>query len=297
MLRLKECVFLRSMEAWQQQPDSLGANRDSTGIDSLKADTVARFENAIPKASGDKKTEIEEPIWPNFFYTEYRVPIAPKSRVADADSWILPLLLLFFFCIALINLTFPRALLQIVTAIFRLDGIRKIQSDENSMMRKAMRLMHLVYVFLFPVFAYQLLNFGQISIDIFAAIPLYWKLLLLSGGLLAGKIALISIFGYLFNCIEESTIYRHGILVMNCMLALLLIPICLSVKIAPAEWTPYLIIAGCGFFGVFYLISLAIGSISGLRSKTLSKFHLILYFCALEAIPVFLILKIAKAFI
>lgn len=285
------------MEAWQQQPDSLSANRDSTGLDSLKADTVARFENSAPKPNVNKTPEIEEPIWPNFFQTEYQAPIAPKSRVAHADSWILPLLLLFFFCIALINLAFPRALLQIVTAIFRLDGIRKIQSDDNTMMRKAMRLMHLVYIFLFPVFAYQVLNFGQISIDVFTPISLYWKLLFLSGGLLAGKIALVSIIGYLFNCIDESTNYRHGILVMNCMLALLLIPICLSVKIAPAEWTHYLILAGCLFFGVFYLISLAIGAISGLRSKTLSKFHLILYFCALEAIPVFLILKIAKAFI
>jgi hypothetical protein len=297
MLRLKESVFLPSMEALKQQPDSLSENRDSTGVDSLKTDTVARFENSIKHPSAEKKTEIEAPILPNFFHTEFNSPIAPKSRHADADSWILPLLLLFFFCIALINLAFPRSLLQIVTAVFRLDGIRKIQSDENAVMRKAMRLMHLVYVFLFPIFAYQVLKFGQINVETFSAIPLYWKLLLLSGGLLAGKISLVSIVGYLFNCIEESTTYRHGILVMNCLLVLVLIPICLSLKISPPAWTYYLIVTGSAFFALFYLISLAIGALSGSRSKTLSKFHLILYFCALEAIPVFLILKIAKAFI
>jgi hypothetical protein len=292
-----ESVFLPSMEALKQQPDSLSDNRDSTGVDSLKTDTVARFENSIKKPSAEKKTETETPALPNFFYTEFNSPIGPKSRLADADSWILPLLLLFFFCIALINLAFPRSLLQIVTAVFRLDGIRKIQSDENVVMRKAMRLMHLVYVFLFPVFAYQVLKFGQINIETLNSIPLYWRLLVLSGGLLAGKISLVSIFGYLFNCIDESTNYRHGILVMNCLLALLLIPICLAIKISPAEWTLYFVIAGSAFFSLIYLISLAIGALSGLRSKTLSKFHLILYFCALEAIPVFLILKIAKAFI
>lgn len=285
------------MEAWQQQPDSLSDNRDSTSIDSLKTDTVAGFEISTKEPASEKKTEVEAPALPNFFHTEFKSPIAPRSRLADVDSWILPLLLLFFFCIALINLAFPRSLLQIVTAVFRLDGIRKIQSDENAVMRKAMRLMHLVYVFLFPVFAYQVLNFGQINIDTLNSIPLYWKLLILSGGLLAGKISLVSIFGYLFNCIDESTNYRHGILVMNCLLALLLIPICLAIKISPAEWTLYFVIAGSACFSLFYLISLAIGAISGLRSKTLSKFHLILYFCALEAIPVFLILKIAKAFI
>ncbi len=285
------------MEAWQQQPDSLSDNRDSTSIDSLKTDTVAGFEISTKESASEKKTEAQAPASPNFFHTEFKSPIAPRSRLADVDSWILPLLLLFFFCIALINLAFPRSLLQIVTAVFRLDGIRKIQSDENAVMRKAMRLMHLVYVFLFPVFAYQVLNFGQINIDTLNSIPLYWKLLILSGGLLAGKISLVSIFGYLFNCIDESTNYRHGILVMNCLLALLLIPICLAIKISPAEWTLYFVIAGSACFSLFYLISLAIGAISGLRSKTLSKFHLILYFCALEAIPVFLILKIAKAFI
>lgn len=285
------------MEAWQQQPDSLSDNRDSTSIDSLKTDTVAGFEISTKEPASEKKTEAEAPALPNFFHTEFKSPIAPRSRLADVDSWILPLLLLFFFCIALINLAFPRSLLQIVTAVFRLDGIRKIQSDENAVMRKAMRLMHLVYVFLFPVFAYQVLNFGQINIDTLNSIPLYWKLLILSGGLLAGKISLVSIFGYLFNCIDESTNYRHGILVMNCLLALLLIPICLAIKISPAEWTLYFVIAGSACFSLFYLISLAIGAVSGLRSKTLSKFHLILYFCALEAIPVFLILKIAKAFI
>lgn len=285
------------MEAWQQQPDSLSDNRDSTSIDSLKTDTVAGFEISTKEPASEKKTEVEAPALPNFFHTEFKSPIAPRSRLADVDSWILPLLLLFFFCIALINLAFPRSLLQIVTAVFRLDGIRKIQSDENAVMRKAMRLMHLVYVFLFPVFAYQVLKFGQINIDTLNSIPLYWKLLILSGGLLAGKISLVSIFGYLFNCIDESANYRHGILVMNCLLALLLIPICLAIKISPAEWTLYFVIAGSACFSLFYLISLAIGAVSGLRSKTLSKFHLILYFCALEAIPVFLILKIAKAFI
>jgi hypothetical protein len=288
---------LPSMEALKQQPDSLSDNRDSTGVDSLKTDTVARFEKSIKDLPTEKKTEDEAPVLPNFFYTEFNSPIAPKSRITDADGWILPLLLLFFFCIALINLAFPRSLLQIVTAIFRLDGIRKIQSDENAAMRKALRLMHLVYVFLFPIFVYQVLEFGQINIETLSAIPLYWKLLLLSGGLLAGKISLVSIIGYVFNCVEESTTYRHGILVMNCLLALVLIPICLALKISPVEWTPYLIATGSAFFGLFYLISLAIGALSGLRSKTLSKFHLILYFCALEAIPVFMILKIAKTFI
>jgi hypothetical protein len=285
------------MEAWPQQTDSLTARIDSTRDDSLHSDSIARFENVSEQPSGSKKADVQESVWPNFFYTEFSLPVEAKPRIAGADSWILPLLLLLFFAIALINLAFPKALVQIVTAVFRLDGIRKIQSDENAMMRRAMQAMHLAYVFVFPVFAYQVLVFGHINISAMPAIPMYWKLLLLSGALLAGKIALVSTIGYLFNCNEESATYRHGILVMNCMLVLVLIPVCLALNISPATWTPYIIATGASFFGLFYLISLAIGALSGLRSKTLSKFHLILYFCALEAIPVFLILKIAKAFI
>jgi hypothetical protein len=296
MHRLKESVFLPTMEVRQQQPDSFVVKRDSMAVDSLQADTIGGNKPAV-EAPEDAHVEIEEPILPNFFHTEFSDPILPQARIADGDSWILPLLLFFFFCIALINLAFPRSLWQIATAVFRLDGIRKIQSDENAIMRKAMRLMHLVFVFLFPVFAYQMLEFGHSEFDVVPSLPIYWELLLVSGGLLAGKISLITSIGYLFNCVEESTTYRHGILIMNSLLTFILIPICLAIKISPSEWTTYFILTGAAFFGLFYLISIAIGALSGLRSKTVSKFHLILYFCALEAIPVFLILKIAKAFV
>lgn len=285
------------MEAWKQQPDSLIESPVSTRLDSLKTDTVARLNVSIKKPSIEEKSEIEAPVLPNFFYTDYTTPIAARSRIADADGWILPLILLLFFCIALINLAFPRSILQIVSACIRPDGIRKIQSDENAAMRKAMRLMHWIYIFLFPIFIYQVFTFGQIQVEWLSSFPMYWKLLVLSGGLLIGKISLVRIIGYLFNSSEESTTYRDGILVMNCLLVLALIPICLSLKITPAAYMPHLIAMGGACFTLFYLISIGIGAISGLRSNRLSKFHLILYFCALEAIPVFLILKIAKAFI
>ncbi len=285
------------MELRQQQTDSISATIDSTVADSGRVTPEISPVFGKTTAQTEAATAVQDSVLPRFFGTEFRLPIAAKPRVADADGWILPVLMLFFFAIALINLAFPRALLQIVTAAFRLDGIRKIQSDENDIMRKAMQLMHLVYVFLFPVFAYQLLQYGHLEFSFFSSIPIYWTLFFISGGLLAGKIILVSITGYLFNCMEESTNYRHGILVMNCLLTFVMIPLCLSLKISPAVWAPYLVAAGLAFFGLFYLLSLGIGVLAGLRSKTVSKFHLILYFCALEAIPVFLILKIAKTFI
>jgi hypothetical protein len=288
---------LRTMELLRPQTDTLVAKVDSTIADTLQADSTSVKPHKFQKIDKQSSASDVELVLPNFFKTEFKYPIIPEARKTDVDGWILPLLMLFFFLIALINLAFPRALIQIATAVFRLDGIRKIQSDENAIMRKAMQLMHLIYIFLFPLFTYQLIEYRQISFEIFSAIPVYWKLLFLSGGMLATKIALVSILGYLFNCVEESTYYRHGILIMNCLLVLVLIPISLLLKISPALWSPYIIAAGLLFFGFFYLLSLAIGVLAGLRSKTLSKFHLILYFCALEAIPVFMILKIAKTFI
>ncbi|MFN5318337.1 MAG: DUF4271 domain-containing protein, partial [Bacteroidia bacterium] len=187
--------------------------------------------------------------------------------------------------------------MSLLANIFRLGGIRKLRDEESATNRGALALMMLIFLLVFPVFLYQTVSYFEVEPDFFTAIPLYFRLLILTSLLLLGKLLAVQVLGYLFNCQDETMDYRNGILLMNGLAVFVLIPISLVLKIADADFVKLGIYLGGLFFLIFYCFSILIGLRSGWRSAHVSKFHLFLYFCTLEILPVFLIAKSMKTII
>ena len=245
-----------------------------------------------------KKPEIPPPVkHPNFFYTEYTPNLKAQPRILDATGWIVPLILVSFFLLSLIHVIYPKAFLSLLANIFRLGGIRKLRDEESATNRGALALMMLIFILVFPVFLYQMVSYFEVEPDFFVGIPIYFRLLLLTSLLLLGKLMVLKVLGFLFNCQDETMDYRNGILLMNGLAVFVLIPISLVLKIADADLIKLGIYLGGSFFLIFYCFSILIGLRSGWRSVHVSKFHLFLYFCTLEILPVFLIAKSMKTII
>ena len=276
-------------------PDSL----TKPTADSLPGDSatavyvipVAKIGPALPVAPFKQTTE---EVLPNFFYTRYSKDLQPHPRSFDSESWIIPVLLGTVFLLGIINTFYFKEVRLILMGIFKRVGLMKLLEEENTMVRRSILLMIFLFLMVSPVFIYQISEYLNLKTAFFPFIPAYFQLLVLGAGALGLKLLTINIIGNLFYAREESGSYILGIIVMNCILGVALIPITLGIKFASSPYNIWILFIGIGLFILLYFYSLLIGLLAGLRNGTLSKFHLFLYFCTLEILPVFLIIKAVR---
>jgi hypothetical protein len=236
-------------------------------------------------------------IFPNFFSTEFSKNLEPKPRIIDNDAWILPVLLMSFFIMAIVNTLYNREIKNVLLSLVKIDGLKKIANQENTLVWRSLLLFLLLFLIVSPVFMYQTSEFFNWSTAFLPYLSPYFQLMLIGAGLLGLKILMIGFIGNLFYVQKEAAHYITGIVIMNGIIAALIIPLSLGIKLAGANYTEYILYAGLGFFALCYLYSIVNGLLAGLRSTSLSKFHLFLYFCTLEILPVFIIIKTVRTLI
>lgn len=250
-----------------------------------------------PAAEIPVDTTATQTIFPNFFATEFSKDLEPKPRVIDSDAWILPVLLMSFFFMAIVNTIYNREIKNVLVSLVKTDGLKKIADQENTLVWRSLLLFLLLFLIVSPVFMYQTSEFFHWSTAFLPYLSPYFQLMLIGAGLLGLKILMIGFLGNLFYVQKEAAHYITGIVIMNGIIAALIIPLSLGIKLAGANYTEYILFAGLGFFALCYLYSIVNGLLAGLRSSSLSKFHLFLYFCTLEILPVFIIIKTVRTLI
>lgn len=178
-------------------------------------------------------------------------------------------------------------------SVFKRDGLRKLGDEDSIIIRRTQVLLLLLSFTILPVFLYQLAGYMKLTAAFSGFIPLYLQLLLIVTGMVGLKLFSIQALGYLFNRREESAVYINGIMVINGITGLLLIPVSLGILLAPGAMATGFVITGSVITVLLYLHSLVTGLKAGIRGR-ISTFHLILYLCTLEILPVFVFVKAVK---
>lgn len=241
--------------------------------------------------------EIKQDSFPNFFSTSYSKTLEPKQKLEDADSWILPFLLICFFFLALLNTLYPKEIMVILHGVVKKGGLKKLEELDNNIVWRCLLLFLLLFLIVSPVFMFQTASYFDWNTAFLPYLSPYFQLLFIGAGLLGFKILFIGLIGNIFFVQEEAAGYVTGMVVMNAILAAVLIPISLAIKLSPLIYTGYILSGGLVILGVCYLYSVVNAMVTGLRSPNLSLFHLFLYFCTLEILPVFIIIKTVKTLI
>jgi hypothetical protein len=265
-------------------------------VDTTKQDTAAST-NAAIKIKKTKKVEVEKelgPVLPNFFFTTYSKDFKVDKRNFDADSWILPLLLFAVFFLGIINTYFFKETRQLFSSIFKKGSFKRLLDEENVMIRRTVFLLVLLFLIVTPIFFFQVYTFYNGRPEYIPLVPPYIQILLILSAIFGLKLFGIRFFGYIFSCSSLAMSYISSILISFIIAGLFLIPIALFIKISVAEISSVLVYSGIGILSTTYAISLLAGIISAWREEKLSKFHLILYFCTLEMLPLFIIIKTVK---
>ena len=104
------------------------------------------------------------------------------------------------------------------------------------------------------------------------------------------KTIVCKILGILFKFQEEFQEYSHNENLFNKNVGLLLFPIIILFPYVPENSKEFVLFAGLFFFGIMVLLRIFRGMQIIIR-KGVSPFYMILYLCAIEILPVLLLVK------
>jgi len=220
-------------------------------------------------------------------------PIGERGNLITApqNDWMIAIGLLVLILIAIVRFSFGKYLYRV------LDSVLNYQSSNNLFLEKNMRnlrgsiFLNTLFFTNVSLFIVQYYNyFWDVKMDkVSFAFYLYSLIGLCI--LYLGKIIIIRSIGYIFNGSKDAKEYLHTIFIYNKNLAIILLPITLSVPFIAEYASSLLLNTGIIISLIFFLLRLFRG-IKILFRKHVSIFYMILYLCALEILPLLVIYKL-----
>lgn len=118
------------------------------------------------------------------------------------------------------------------------------------------------------------------------------------GGLLGFillKRSVLQILAFVFDLRNELRFHRHSLNIFIAAVGLSLLPLTLLLLYSPSLPTALIIYLGIGIGALFHLKGLQRGLSVAFNSSHISPLHLFYYFCALEILPVFVLIRLAQS--
>lgn len=213
-----------------------------------------------------------------------------------STSWIPGLVILSLLLLAWIKLTYVQFLTPVLISTFNYKEALKLYISKNTPSQNAFVILHLIFalnggLFLLFIARHFHLNMPDIRPAFLFLIASAFIVLLF--GL---KNAVLRITGYLFDSPKLFAEYSHNISLYNKILGVLLMPLIVGLLYADTVIHNTLIYTGLTMIVAFYLLQLIRG-LEIIARKGFSVFYLILYLCAFEIIPIFMLYRLFDTFL
>ncbi len=212
-------------------------------------------------------------------------------------NWIAGLLLLSLFVFSWMKILYQKYILQVVAAAVNYQSSVRLLREKNVLFKNMSVGLNLVFainigLFLFFVMAY--FNISQIvSKNNFLSILIYCISI---ATIYSIKTLLCRFIGYLFLAQAEFSEYVHNINLFNKNIGLFLFPIVIMIPYINDSLKPIILYFGIVLFLGLFILRIIRG-FQIIIHKGVSSFYLILYLCAVEILPVLLIVKYSSTLI
>lgn len=231
----------------------------------------------------------------NFFFSFHetkpaRTELSEKGKPISSKNydWMVAVLLFSIVLLALIRFSFNKFLNRVVDSLINSQTSTNLFLEKNLRNLRGSIFMNLLFFVNGALFLVQysvyILSINQKTALLF----LYFFFGLM--GLYATKFIVIRTIGYIFNGKRESKEYWHSVFIYNKNLGLFLLPIILSAPFIAKHAVPLLLNIGILLALSLYILRLTRG-LKILFRQHVSIFYMILYLCALEILPLLVILK------
>jgi hypothetical protein len=213
-----------------------------------------------------------------------------NSRFWQSNDWMIGVLLLSLIALAWIRMGYRKLLLENQKAVFSLRETARLFHEQNSLAKRVSSVLNIIFFINLAMFAYQILWFTNTHWKGYSGVYLYLILLLAIIIVYLSRVIAYRFLGYIFHYTIQSKEIIHSGFVVNRINAIVLMPVIASIPFLPdlyAEWFIYL---GAGLFGLLYLIQI-IRNLRLFLINNSSLLYSILYLCALEIVPVAVLMK------
>jgi hypothetical protein len=209
-------------------------------------------------------------------------------EVSHNPFWVPMILVLAFIMIAWVKLFFWRRLQMIFKAVFARNFANQLIREGNLFNERPGLVLFIVYLMVMAMLVYQSLPLFHVE----PSFP-YWILYLLLAGFFVAlwffKLALVKALSVLFNTREHSRMLLANMYLFNIFIGIVLLPLVSIMSFTDPLWALYISLILIAFVYSMRLIRLAM---TGRAIIKFSVFHLILYLCTLEILPLIVLAKI-----
>jgi len=229
------------------------------------------------------RTMVEQPGKPYGFVGK---PMKPMGQ-----DWSFFLIIIGWTIFASLRFGFSKYMVQVFQGIFNFSAATRLYRERGYNNNFGMFRLNLIFYLFLPFSIYLIARDNGVSLMGFSGIEFYLIVLVAVNAYFMVKILLYKILGSIFSQREPTGELIFNMMLYHNVLGLIMLPVATIHAMVPAFGVFSLFIVP-GLILVFYLMSV-IRSIYFAIREGISIFYLILYLCALEILPILLVVKLA----
>ncbi len=210
----------------------------------------------------------------------------------EQNYWLVTVLILLMSALFVWLFVFkPRDVQQVLNNFFTLGGSSSISRMEINVDNTTSGLLYVFFILNFSLFIGKGLHTFAINIDV-VPVPVEMVIGIITLVTYLTKIAVVKISGYLFQVQFATDFYAKTIFNFQLILGLVLLPIVIIAYFA-VDFSPKVVVyLGAIFLTLMFLFRILRGLSIGANTPNVSLYYLFIYLCALEIIPILIIVKL-----
>jgi hypothetical protein len=218
----------------------------------------------------------------------------PMIRTVHSSDWIFMVILTGFLLLTITRFYYEKRLGLLTSAVFSRTSANLLIRESHVMRHQSFIYLIIIYLISITLLLYQSFRY----FDPGAAASWQDALLYLeiTGAFIAFfiiKITLIRLTGFIFKNPDTASEYIQNIFIFNLFGGIILLPLLLMIGFGSARAFLY---AAFGIMALLMILRFIRGFFIGLSDHKFSLFHLFLYLCTLEILPVLIIAKFADKY-
>lgn len=215
--------------------------------------------------------------------------IMQNRNSENSQVWFLGVFLLILILLARMKLFFGIHIQPIINSSLNYQVTQNLYRNRNSLYYQAGLNLDFIFFLSTGIYIFQLLNYYKLGFT--TGFPVFLVIITILLAWLATKYLVCKLIGFISLNTTLFNEYFHSILIYNKNIGLFLIPIAMGIAYIDPAFNKIFVFAGIGIVSIAYILR-AIRLIRLFISKRISWFYSILYLCALEILPVLLLMKV-----
>ncbi|MEQ1732305.1 MAG: DUF4271 domain-containing protein [Bacteroidia bacterium] len=186
---------------------------------------------------------------------------------------------------------------NILNAVIADRYFNQLVREENTLVQRVFLILTLIFALVLPLFLFQVINYYHWNTADIKGFGLYIVLLLILAIMYFIKIITASFLGYVFEMDELVKSHFYNVFLTNNLLGLVLLPIVALGAYSYQLPQSLLIHLGIGAIIISYTFRTLRSLYMNVGFKGGAVYHLFLYFCTLEILPLVVLFKLLKSIV